>query len=270
MKTRGTVCGAWIIAGLCSGCLSPEGGIPEGSRLIRASVHVKGGATATERRAMQGVAVYAAAECAEGILVSPGVCAIFGEPFDPVMGDEELKVLAPCGTSVNLVIQTLGSSEGRTPGELVAIVAFASGNGNEQTSLIPREIGSALAPACRDTELLATNLIDLGEVAVPASGVEVVVVGGPEGGTNPLATVDTDGDETPNLLDPDDDGDGAGVRVILVGMRGRRSSTSSASASSAATNRRWGSTTPASPTSRRSAAIHSRDGSVYTGRRRST
>jgi hypothetical protein len=35
-----------------------------------------------------------------------------------------------------------------------------------------------------------------------------VIVGGPDGGQNPLATIDTDGDFVANSADPDDDGDG--------------------------------------------------------------
>ncbi len=207
-------------AAACTG--SQEGGIPAGQRLITGRA-LAGGATGTQRQALQPVAVYAAATCdppairvgdasPDGAVAS---CAIFGDPFDPGeqgggVPAEPFGLLLPCELSVNLIVQTLASSDGRTPGDVKAVLAYPSGAGT--TTLIPREIGSPLAEPCHDTELRATNFIDLGDFTLPpepADGsVPTAIVGGPEGGINPLATVDTDDDGDANATDPDDDGDG--------------------------------------------------------------
>lgn len=167
----------------------------------------------TQRQALQPVAVYAAPACdAPAIRVgdaSPdgtvASCAIFGDPFDPGeqgggVPAEPFALLLPCDLSINLIIQTLASSDGRTPGDVVAVLAYPTTGGT--TTLIPREIGSALAEPCHDTPQRATNLVDLGTFVLGS------VVGGPDGGANPLATVDTDDDGEANAVDPDDDGDG--------------------------------------------------------------
>jgi hypothetical protein len=102
-------------------------------------------------------------------------------------------------------LQTVAASGGGVPGPLLAVLDWPTGNGDTTTLL-------ADEPACRDTPQLATNVIDLGDFTVPgtppAGGPETVLLGGTEGGNNPLATVDTDGDSVPNLADTDDDGDG--------------------------------------------------------------
>jgi len=208
----------WALIGAigCACAGSPAGGIPEGSRLITARVSLVGDAGSGQRRAMQAVAVFArpVSDCGEAVRVGQAgpdrtvsVCAIFGEPFDPGDAGEPMRLVVPCDVTVNVLVQHLASSDGQTPGDVVAVLAFANGAG-ETTTLIPREMGSAIAPACRDSELLATNVIDMGEISIPADGTgEQVIVGGTEGGTNPLATVDTDGDEVSNLADGDDDDD---------------------------------------------------------------
>jgi hypothetical protein len=195
-------------------CSAPSGGIPAGSRLMTGRVHLDDGG-ATQRRALQLVALYAAPGCGGDVRVgdaSPdgavAACAVFGEPFDPgVDGGGVAELLLPCHVTVNILVQTLGDSGGRSIGDPLALLSWSSGN--ELTSLLPRELGG-VEPPCRDTPLLATNLIDLGELAVPSQTETIpqVELGGPGGGRNPLETVDTDGDGTANLADDDDDGDG--------------------------------------------------------------
>jgi hypothetical protein len=204
----------------CTG--SDEGGIPDRYRLVTGRTLAAGETTGTQRHAMQAVAVFAAETCdGESIRVgdatpdgSVAACAIFGEPFDPGeqgggISAEPFRLLVPCNVTVNVVLQLVASSEARTPGDLVAVLAWP--HGDDVTTLLPREVGSDLAEACRDTELRATNLIDLGDLTVPAEppadGPAIVLVGGAEGGVNPLGTVDTDGDTDANLADPDDDDD---------------------------------------------------------------
>jgi hypothetical protein len=209
-----------LAAAACGG--SEDGGIPEGERLITGRA-LLGASSGTQRLALQVVAVYAAPACdAPAIRVGDATpdgtvaaCAIFGDPFDPGeqgggVPAEPFKILLPCELSVNLVVQTLASSDGRTPGDLVAVLAYP--DGGDVTTLLPRELGSALAAACHDTELRATNLIDLGEFTLPQPAspdtIPIAIIGGTEGGTNPLATVDTDDDGDANAIDTDDDGDG--------------------------------------------------------------
>lgn len=209
-----------ILAGLltvaCTG--SEEGGIPPGARLVTGNARTAASNDGVnQRQAMQAVAVYAAEVCggaairigdaAEGV----AACAIFGDPFDPGELGAPFRVLLPCDVSVNLLIQEVATSDARTPGDLVALIAFPTGTPGETSTLVPREVGSDLAEACRDTELRATNIVDLGDFSIPASAPEdgpaVVVLGGAEGGVNPLAIVDTDGDTESNLADADDDDD---------------------------------------------------------------
>jgi hypothetical protein len=207
----------WLLALLAASCgeASP-GGIAPGYRLITGRIAVPAGNT--QSVALQVVAVYAAADCsvAGGIPIgqaAAGVasCAIFGRPFDPAelgggVSGEPFQLLLPCGLTVNLVVQTLKTPGGQAPGDLLAVLSWATGNGAATTTLLAAE------PACRDTPQLATNLIDLGDFDVPGqpspSGPAIVVLGGPSGGTNPLTIVDTDEDTIPNFSDPDDDNDG--------------------------------------------------------------
>jgi hypothetical protein len=196
---------------------SDEGGIPTGSRLITGRAYMDGVSSASTRRALQVVAVYASADCGQALEVGVAgeglkSCALFGAPFDPGnqgsgVPSAPFQLLVPCSTAVNLLVQVESTSGGQAPGELLARLVFADGLGG-QTSLIAAE------PAgCRDTPELATNLLDLGTFLVPAdppaAGPTDVVLGGTEGGANPLATVDSGGEEgVANLADGDDDGDG--------------------------------------------------------------
>ena len=129
-------------------------------------------------------------------------CAIFGEAFDPGeqgggIAGEPLPYWFACDLTVNLLIETFAPVGA---GDVLAALAFPTSSG--QTTLLAREV------ACRDTPLLATNLLDLGTFQVPATpSTALVEIGGVEGGQNPLATVDTDGDEAANLADTDDDAD---------------------------------------------------------------
>jgi hypothetical protein len=203
------------------GCGSADqGGIPAGQRLVTGRVFLESDGQVTQRRALQLVALYASATCDEGHIpvgeVAFGVaaCAIFGQPFDPGeqgggITSEPFRLELPCDRTVNLLVQTLSSSGGQTPGDLLAVLAFDDGSG-ALTTLLPRESPEDATLACRDTPRLATNLIDLGDLIVPAGDgdlVATVQVGGVEGGLNPLGTVDTDGDTIANLADTDDDED---------------------------------------------------------------
>jgi hypothetical protein len=204
-----------VVAAACDGGADP-GGIPAGYRLITGKIDVPAGNN--QSVALQVVGVYAAPDCsvAGGIQIgqaAAGVasCAIFGRPFSPAelgggVQGEAFQLLLPCALTVNLVVQMETVPGGQAPGVLLAVLSWASGIGNATTTLLAQE------PMCRDTPQLATNLIDLGEFAVPGepplAGPETVVLGGPTGGTNPLSIVDTDGDTIPNLSDTDDDGDG--------------------------------------------------------------
>lgn len=204
----------------CTG--ASEGGIAPGERVVTGRILVDADG-ATQRQALQVAAVFAAADCAATGAIRVGdvtpetpACAIFGDPFDPgVQGGgvtgEPFTIALPCAVTVNLLVQTLGSSGGQTPGAPLALLAYPTGvTADEVTTLLARE-DPARPDTCRDTELLATNLIDLGDVPVPAAPAPdappLVLVGGPAGGENPLGTVDTDGDGTANAADPDDDGD---------------------------------------------------------------
>jgi hypothetical protein len=222
-RSRGFGTFAFTFAFAFAGCVgAEEGGIPDRYRLVTGRALVVGETAGTQRHAMQLVAVFAADQCdGDSIRVgdatpdgSVAACAIFGEPFDPGeqgggVPAEPFRLLLPCNVTVNLVVQLVASSEARTPGDLLAILAWPDGAG--VSTLHPRENGSDLAEACRDTELRATNLIDLGDVTIPAEppddGPATVIAGGAEGGVNPLGTVDTDGDTDANLADPDDDDD---------------------------------------------------------------
>lgn len=200
-----------IAVAACSG--APEGGIPAGQRLVSGEVHLLGADGASQRPSLQLVGVHAAPECAPagGVRVGDAApdgavraCAIFGEPFDAAAGP--FRLLLPCDVTVNLLVQRVGAGGARAPGDLLAVVEFPTGvTPEETTTLFARE------PACRDTPRLATNVLDLGTVAVPATPADApaaVLIGGPGGGENPLATIDTDGDAVANLADPDDDEDG--------------------------------------------------------------
>lgn len=194
---------------LLTACGADGGGLAPGTRLVTGRIHLDGGA-ATQRQALQLVALYAAADCGDDIPVGSAgngvsACAIFGDPFDPgVAGGGLARLLLPCERAVNVIVQTLGDSGGRSIGEPLALLAWA-------TNVAPDELTTILAaePGCRDTPELATNLLDLGELAVRAdTGLATVVLGGPAGGRNPLDTVDSDGVPPANASDPDDDDDG--------------------------------------------------------------
>ena len=203
--------GSFLLLG-CGG--ADPGGLPAGQRLVtgRLAVDDAGPAGIT---ATQLVALFAApgSECPAGsrrtgaAAADVSVCAIFGEPFDPDGRGDPFRLLVPCDRTVNLLVQTLGDSGGQSPGDALAVLAFPTGvTADETTTLLARE------PGCRATAELATVVLDLGELAVsvtplPGGAPRTLVVGGPDGGQNPLATVDTDGDFTANAADPDDDED---------------------------------------------------------------
>jgi hypothetical protein len=195
----------------CTG--ADAGGVPPGQRLVTG--HLVLTDAGTVRRAAQLVALFAVPgdACPAGSLrtgsAAAGVsaCASFGEPFAPD-GEARFRLLLPCDLTVNLLVQTLGDSGGQSPGDALAVLAYPTGVGaDETTTLLAREL------ACRDTAELATVVLDLGYLAVsalptPDGAPRPLIVGGPGGGQNPLATIDTDGDFTANLADPDDDEDG--------------------------------------------------------------
>jgi hypothetical protein len=197
-------------------------GIAPGSRLITGRITLDAH-VATQRSALQVVALYASptmtCDAAGAIHVgdaAPGgtnaACGIFGAPFDPGelgggVDAQPFQLDVPCGLTVNLVVQTIGTSGGQAPGTSLALLDFPSGvTADALTSLVATE------PMCRDTRLMATNLLDLGDIVVPAvpppAGPAAVEVGGPGGGRNPLDTIDTDQDLVPNSADDDDDNDG--------------------------------------------------------------
>jgi hypothetical protein len=195
---------------LCVACTgASEGGIPDGHRLVTGKAALaQADDPQGQRQALQVVAVFAAAECGDEAIP-------FGEPFDPgeqgggVTG-EPFRLLLRCDTTVNLLVQAIQTSDAQAPGDPLAILAFPTGGAaGETTTLLPLE-----TMGCRDpveAPALATDLLDLGSFTVPArppaGGPATVVLGGVEGGTNPLATVDTDGDATANVADLDDDED---------------------------------------------------------------
>lgn len=208
-------------AGACRG--TDDGGLEPGERLVtgRARVPEELETPSGQRLSLQAVALYAGADCSAtgGVRVgtaAPGgqvsACAIFGRPFDPGLQgggvtSEPIELVVPCALTVNVLFQWLGSSGGQTPGEPIARLGFPGGPDGGVTTLLAQEQG------CRDTEKLATNVLDLGEFALPAAPpqpdeVPLVVVGGAAGGRNPLAIVDTDQDLVPNAADADDDEDG--------------------------------------------------------------
>lgn len=197
-----------VLAFGCAG--SPSGGIPRGMRLVTGEIRVADGDLVPNRQPLQLVALFLAADCTKAVRVgaAPGgaaTCAYFGDPFDPA--GEPARLVAPCDVTVNILVQRLGQSGGQAPGDSLGLLTFPTGvTADETTSLLAREA------SCRDTPKLATNFIDLGEVTVSSSaheaGPPAVLVGGPSGGENPLATVDTDGDASANAADADDDNDG--------------------------------------------------------------
>ncbi len=207
-----------LIVGGCTSDADSHGLTP-GTRLVTGRVRVAMH-TATQRSALQVVALYASPS---GTCDAPGAirvgdatpaaaCAIFGAPFDPgVLGGgvdpQPFQLTFPCDLTVNLIVQTLGAGGGQAPGAPLALLEWPSG-------VTPDALTTLLAadPMCRATKLLATNVLDLGELDVPAApppgGPAPIVVGGPGGGANPLDTIDTDQDLTANSADDDDDGDG--------------------------------------------------------------
>ena len=200
---------------LCTlACDADEGGIPPGQRILTARVQlVRTPGDPHEGRALQAVALHAAPECAHGVGVGRvtddlETCAIFGEPFDPGMQGGGvpaglMRLVIPCDLTVNVILQTLGSSGGQTLGNPLALLVFPGGP-QGATSLLARE------PACRDTPKLATVVVDLGPLNVtlsPDEALPALVVGGQAGGRDPLGIIDTDDDLVPNASDDDDDGD---------------------------------------------------------------
>ena len=196
---------------LC-GCFgSPSGGIAPGTRVITGrALQVSTDEAPRQRPALQAVALFHAESCGQGVSVGDGVCAFFGDPFDAgVRGGgvatEPFRLAAPCDVTVNIFIQVVEGGGPQAPGRLLGGLAFPSGTNDEVTTLLAAE------PECRDTPKLATNIIDLGEFTVPSSPaaqVPAVLIGGPDGGVNPLSIVDTDQDLSPNASDDDDDDDG--------------------------------------------------------------
>jgi hypothetical protein len=178
---------------LLAACGANPGGVAPGERVITGELVWQ--QSGPGRPALRLVALWPAATCGEGIVVgevSEGValCAHFGEPFDRT----PFRLVLPCDLTVNLAVATVAPAG---LGDVLAFLSFERGDG--LTTLLARE------PACRDTPRLATNVIDLGHFVV---GAGPVILGGLEGGTNPLGIVDTDGDSVANLADGDDDDDG--------------------------------------------------------------
>ncbi len=202
-----------LLCGACSDA-SP-GGLPPGQRLLTGRIVVTdSGTSGTSAAQVAALFAFPGGACPPGSLrvgnAAPDVasCAIFGEPF-AADGSAPFRLLLPCDRTVNLIVQRLGDSGGQSPGDPLAVLAFPTGAGaaDETTTLLARE------PGCRATAELATVILDLGDVTVSALASadgtpRPVVVGGPGGGQNPLATVDTDGDFSANLADADDDDDG--------------------------------------------------------------
>ena len=217
MRSPFTLCGL-LAAWLCAACTGASGsGVPDGKRLLTGRATLSSVSATGQRRALQVIAVYAASDCGAGVEVgsaAAGVkaCALFGPPFDPGqqgsgMVGQPFSLLIPCDLAVNLLVQVEATSGGQSPGSLLALLTFADGSGGV-TSLL-----SAEPQGCRVTPDLATDVIDLGAFTVPpdpsTAGAPAVLLGGAEGGTNPLSIVDSGGDEgVANLADPDDDGDG--------------------------------------------------------------